>query len=595
MNKIQNHHTLKQNPFRLLDPAVLVIAILPWLLLAVHPNWVFPGLNFDALFSWGLYYIYDIKIPLTGINSSHYFGRLGTILPGYLVFHIMPTLWATYALNLGYWYITVFSVYFTVNLMLDKRTALFTAILMGCYPLLLSAFSAGFNDGPGVCYMALTILFLTLAIKKHFWWMWLFMSGISFAGAVHSNFFVLCFVPVFAVYYIFINRETNKKGLGFSFLFVILGFAAFTFVLGTINFFAGGQFLFFLSSIKAALHYGARSSAENPAYQPLYLTLLKRHLVMPNIIFIGSLVFLWVNRTKNLNTAERLAHLFQIMYILTMSIYLFWEVRGGVSVLWYPEYVGFLLPIMFLAFGAQLVFIASSLHQKSLWGFVGYGVIIMLLCRIMYLIPGGTFITSIFRWDLTVSTYKDAVAILLLVTTAVTLLYGMQSRFPKQILVIIILFTGIIYADMPNSLGQRFSKKQLMAMDKGRRIIMNTPPYISQQRQRFWLDESSLMTPVYKAVAGIFGGYYDFFKWPDPEFEKMQDTFKLHSVDWERGRPKSGENLLILTDKPDVLDKAQMLLNKIGLTADWIKTEKIEEGSVQYFMTFIKVEDYVPK
>lgn len=188
---------------------------------------------------------------------------------------------------------------------------------------------------------------------------------------------------------------------------------------------------------------------------------------------------------------------------------------------------------------------------------------------------------------------------ILLGIVVLIIFYIFQHKWPTHVLAVLIIFTSIFYSYMPNTVGARLTKDQFLAVDKGIRVIYNTNEYIAQHRQRFCIDISSSLTSTYKVLSGIFGGYYDFFKWPDTNFKEMGDTFKLQSIDISGGRPKSGEILLILTDEPDVMFNAQKGLNLIGLTAQLIKVEKIEQGDLRFFMTFIKIIDkeensYIP-
>lgn len=595
MNKVRSGHVSNK---AVLDPALLVIAVLPWILMLLHINWPLPGLDFDSLFMWGLYHTYDVKVPLITATTGHYFSRLGATLPGYAVFHSLPALWATYALNFGYWYTAVFSMYYTVKLMVNQKTAFFAAILMGSYPWLLSAFSAGFTDGPAISYLSLTLLLLALAAKRPFWKMWLVAAGMSFAGAVHSNIFVLNFVPVYAAFYFLaVNREDRKNPVVPSVLFMALGFVTVTLLIGAINLYHGGQFWFFEPSVKAAINYSRRPPSKNPAYFPVYITILSnRHLLLPIVVLASGLLFLWFNR-KDLPTMNRRpARMVQLLYLFTFIIYLVFEIRGNISPMQSPQYAGYMLPVMFLALGAQFDF-AGNLRRKLFWWLAGSGVLFIVLSRLLY----DTFLSSKKNFGLTLFKnsnpfygldYSGINLLIFLTGIAVLIIfYIMQSRRPAPAIAIIIVFIGLIYSFMPNTLGARLSMDQFLAVEKGRALIADTPVYFNQHRQRFWLDKSSPQTPVYRVITGIFGGYYDFFKWPDADFEKMPDSFKLQSINSQGGRPKSGEVLLILTDNPEVMSQAQQSLSSIDLTGRLIKAEKIEQGSLRYFMTFVRVED----
>lgn len=574
---------------------ILIIFVLPWLLLIVHRDWPLPGLNFDSLFSWGLYQTYDRLISLTTLDSSHYYTRLGAILPGYAVFHVLPTLWATYTLNFSYWYVAVFSMYFTVKITIDKKAALLTGILMGSYPLLLTSFSAGFNDGPAVSYLSLTLLFFTLAAERDTWWKWLIAAGMSFAGAAHCNLFALNFLPFYLAYYYVVNREASRNALLPSFLFICLGFFILTAILGLINLYFGGRFLFFLPSIKAIINFSKRPPSQNPMYQPLaYITIFSnRHLILPFFVFVAGLMTLTVNLSKRDTKAGRLASWFQLFFIFTMSIFLYWEWKGNVSPLSFNEYVSFSFPLMFLALGAQFGFITSL--RDNLVRYLAGGMIIFFLVFRVVIYKCTPFI-SFYKMNLPAVTSHSFINLIIpsyIISLAIIiLLFRIRSTFPMLAAGYLFIVLGILYGFMPDSLGQRLSRDQFLAMDKGRTVIANTPDFINQHRQRFWLDVSSEQLPVYKVIAGIRGGYYDFFKWQEPGFEAMSDTFKLQSIDVGGGRPMSGEVLLLLTDSTeDVISRAQTALSRIGLTAQLIKTEEIEQRKIRYYMTFIKVEE----
>lgn len=588
MNKRQNDYILKQNLFRLLDPALLVIAVLPWLLLVAHQNWPLPGLNFDSLFSWGLYNVYDLKMPFATPLSSHYFSRLGAILPGYVVFHIFPAAWAVYILNFMYWYAAVFSIYFTLKLTVNKRAAFLTAVLMGCYPLILSSFSAGFNDGPATCYLSLTLLFLTLATRRDSWKIWLIAAGMSYAGALHSNFFLLNFVPFYAAYYFFLNHEARKNALLRSLLFMTLGIVTTTLIIGAINFYFGGQFFFFLPSVEAVINYSQRSPAKNPLYQPLYLTLAgSRHLVFPMLVFFGGIGIFLINRIKRFPLEGVFEYLFPLLYILNAGVYLFWELRGNVSPMGYPEYIGFLFPLMFLAIGAQFGYVSGLSRIFFRWLAGGVVIFFMALRVIVY---NYTPYVHEFKLHFPAATSHNYSGIIIPIMACMVFLLILYAVKLKWHCIVFLVFIGITYVFLPDSLGTRLSREQFHAVDNSKKNIMNTPEYISQYRQRFWLDMSSDFVHVYKVVAGIFGGYYDFFKWPDTNFKEMEDTFKLKSIDLNGGRPAENEVILLLTEEINALPIANNYLSQIGLSATLLRTERIEQGPLKYHMDFLTIK-----
>src|SRR4051794_3694687 len=81
------------------DPALPLLAALPWALLLIDPNWIFSDLYNDP---W-IYFGYFLNLPghLRTFGDLYFSDRLAVTVPGYLCHRLLPVVAAHLLLHLG--------------------------------------------------------------------------------------------------------------------------------------------------------------------------------------------------------------------------------------------------------------------------------------------------------------------------------------------------------------------------------------------------------------------------------------------------------------------------------------------------------------
>src|SRR6516225_8452085 len=131
-------------------PDILFLVAVPWFLLVLNPNWPFAnGGNCDPWFYYGHFTNYP---HLYQIRPCYDGERLPVILPGYLFHAVFDPVIAQVLLHTTFFYIAVYSLYYILKQLHGRRTALSTAVLLGCHPFFLGAMGWDYGDGFGIAY-----------------------------------------------------------------------------------------------------------------------------------------------------------------------------------------------------------------------------------------------------------------------------------------------------------------------------------------------------------------------------------------------------------------------------------------------------------
>jgi hypothetical protein len=323
--------------------ALLVLMLVPLVQVATLPSWSFSCDGYiDPWMNLG--YFLHLKEFIVAFDGIYQTTRLAWILPGYVAHSLFSPLMANAVLRLYICWMAVISVFLSVRRTYGVRCALICGLLLYSYPDFL--FEAGWDYvyGAAIAYTLLSIEELTAAAAaltspKGSARLRAAFAGMAFAGAVHSQIFVLIFVPVLVL---LTAARTGKKGLSLA-LPVGIGFIFITVCLGAINVSLGGHFLFFLPSFSTAVRLG---TGPNPWYiDPSKWVNAAWWLVIPTSVCISSLAFLFRSTWKargwsaivNSDMDRRVRMADAASIVLAMSIYIVLQIKGS-PVLQLPYY-----------------------------------------------------------------------------------------------------------------------------------------------------------------------------------------------------------------------------------------------------------------
>jgi hypothetical protein len=364
---------------------IIILLLTPVFLCLVIPDWIFnPTAGIDPYLYLGFFRNFSQHVVVFG--ATYYATRLPLIIPGYICYKIFPPLMANYVLHLGFYYVALFSFYFILRVAVNRRAALLTAALMGFYPYFMAAMGWDYIDGAGIAYSLLTILLLTLAVKKtqvaqitelkksssaalsKKGGILLFLAGMSLAAMIYTNTFLLIMIPSLVLYY-FLMRPFSWKPLLTSALIAGSGVILVTILFGTVNVAAGGSFLFFMPSVYITGYFLIKA---NPWLVTGYTWLLHvPFMVFPFFIFLTSLIFLTVSLIHVKSSLFKMEsilqvardNIFSLCHVLNFLLILIVQLLGK-PVFQLQYYVSYLVPTAFLAAGAQLAAPLSHLSKS---------------------------------------------------------------------------------------------------------------------------------------------------------------------------------------------------------------------------------------
>jgi len=570
----------RQGWLRRVDLALLSLLALPLVILKLDDTWLFAySAGEHVLIDSWIYFGYFLNLTglLHAFRSGYFAGRLSWILPGFLAYRSFPPLAATYVLHVAFYWIAVVSLYLILKHTVGRRAAWLAALLMGCYCYFLWAIGWDYVDGAAATYTLLTLCALTYAAKAERPQRWQFMSGAAFAVAIYCHFFLISFVPLFALYYHFARREYWKDMPAFRVRPFAHGFIALTLFYAVINLVLKAPPLFF---ILPSLSAGGKLVAKGNLWMNWSLVWLRDAgwLVFPAVTLLGALLFVNLRGWRPSNGGGfRL--LWQAFFVLSALIMLLWQISGQ-PVLQLVYYTSLLIPAMFLALGAQLAPALERLSRPQFAALCGAAAVLLLLPFAAPLHSGFIPVITQHRWlwpaiPGTVGVvllarrvrYTGAVAVLLVCAACGTLNLAAGTRTWGQ-------------AGQPDD--PAFEKQAFLAVVASVRAVRQIDP---SGQIFFWYDFRAPLGPLHRSVASTFLWsrrlVSERFPLLGPKAETPYLKLKI---------PPPHTRIAILTVDESALDKAEQSLRELGLTARLLGQSRISEGAIGWNMILIETE-----
>lgn len=228
--------------------ALIVIALLPWMLMSVSPHWIYTDMGY--IDPW-LYHGYFHRYPefVSRLYPGTYYGtRLAWILPGYAAYQLFAPHTANLVLHLGFYYVALAALYRTGTLLGSAPAALLASVAFGTSMPVLAALGMDYVDGAVITYALVGIWAVVEASRSARRGLLLTTAGAAAACVVHSNLGAVFLCPTIVVAYWFSHARKHWSDP----LLFIAGGVLLTAALGLVNVLAGGPFLFFMSSVRWA-------------------------------------------------------------------------------------------------------------------------------------------------------------------------------------------------------------------------------------------------------------------------------------------------------------------------------------------------------
>jgi hypothetical protein len=554
-----------------IDPGVLTIMALPWVILHFDNTWLFAyAINpFGFIDPWVYFgYFLDLTQHLRTFKGAYFTTRLTWTVPGAIVYRFFPPLVATYVLHLALFYAATVSLYLILKITVSQRAAVLATLLMAFHSYFLWSMGWPYIDGAGSTYLLLTMAALTFAGRSDHPRRWLIVAGALAAAAVYCQLFLVTFAPVVLGYSHFARRETRRNQSPGSWKPFAWGFAGVTVIFGTFNMAVNGRFLFFINSLGTA----AKLIINHNPYQDSTYGWLSgaTWLVLPAITLVGAVLCLRRGQSiLSIPNAEFLLF-WQRYFVLSVLIMMFWQLIGQ-PVLQLSTYSSYLIPAVFLTLGSQLEIVV---HRLSRIQFV-------LLCGSVVFVSLFPFVLPL-ESNLIMRLQRHPLILPFALGIAAVLLINRQVPH-ASVFAALLLCTSLATLNAttsPRTWGHRgavddpeFQKAALLTIVDSVRAVQALDP---KGNMYFWYDGDARLGRLYRSVASTY-------LW----------AYRLQSERFPQVGPKLPplqRRILILAEDGDAaLRQAETSLGREGLGAEFVTKRTIHEGPFQWDMIEIQV------
>lgn len=534
------------------DPAYLVLALLPWLVLAVSSGWIYNPLG--DIDPW-IYFGYFLNYPryVAALFPDLYYGtRLSWILPGYCLNALFDPMTAKYILHVGFYYLAIFSLYHLLRKEAGARSALVVAVLFGTHSYFLRAIGWDYVDGAGITYNLFALLCVARAAVSRRPGSWLVAGGAAAAAMFYCNAFLAVFLPLLpALYFYRVHRGLTLASARAMLRFALwfgLGAVLVSLLFGLVNCAVDGGFWFYGPS----LQFIAGSSKRSVSTPILSWIARGYWLAFPLIAGLGSISYLitHIRRRTFLNRDLKLFYVLQ--YLACLSFMIAWHAVGGAGLQW-SYYTSYLLPSAFLAVGCML---APHLERWPAWAYwlflaaVTFGFVTGL-----GMISTNTAIRVRWAGWLTVS---------VCVGVGLILNNFLRGRWQISVLVLGGLWLCQIGFQMPFDQGNH--PAELARIVESTKFILQNA---GENAPGFWYYRSERFGPEFNAIHSCY-----LLGWSmiSPHFPALEPNSPL----------KAGAEGVILSSRDDALQQADRTLNEIHLKARTLDARRIDRDGVAY-------------
>ena len=554
------------------DKNLFLLVAWPPLLLLLDDRWVFGYVLAGYIDPW-IYFAYFLRLPqyLKQFVGAYYGTRLSWLLPGYISYHVFPPVLAECVLHITLCYAGLISLYLILRETVNRRSALMTALLMGSYVFFLFAMGWDYVDGAGCAYCFLSLLALTFAPKARKAWLWTGAAGIFCGAMLHSQMFLLLFVPSLLVYLLLPNFRFRVASLGL--LAFAAGIAAITILFGGANYALGGQFWFFLPSFAVANQLVTHG---NPWWSASYAWLRDASwLVLPCMTLILSCWFLLFRRPGRQSPGSRTAFIFQLMFLLNFGIMLVMQFRGQptLQMLYYASY---LMPSLFLALGASLGSVMEVIDAKLFRWLLAGEIAILLMPYVLRAGSGFLDASRILRLE-------HPLILLGLVVGVIASVLLVFKPVPLRTTAVLLVILSVSILNLEASFFfWRIDKRS--AMDAFR-VLMESERITKTINPRanipFWYDEldpGDRARYLSRAISATYFWSYNLLGANFPALAEPASALAPHT------------KAIVLSNRPDVVQEANRSLHIHGLVARLLEEHTNHEGQISLKISLLELQ-----
>ncbi len=322
---------------------LLLLAITPWLQLAINPNlFLTPGGNI-YLDPW-LYTGYFLSLPRLAqqFPGTYYGSRLSWLLPGYAANQVLPPFAAAYALHIGFFYVLLGSTYALVTSGVNRRTAFLVTQVVAWSSIVLAAVSWDYVDGAGIVFTMVTLLCLERAARQApFGRAWAFAGGAAAVCMVSSNIVLVAFWALCLLFFLLRLSSRRWRDISVCVLMMAAGAAAGYLAFGYANTRLAGGWSYLAPQLREARSLAA---APNPWRVPISAWLGRAGwLVLIVLASLGAMTGLVARRRLT-----PFARVMQGLLLLAVALWVGVHV-SGTPVMQISYYSSYLAPFALIA------------------------------------------------------------------------------------------------------------------------------------------------------------------------------------------------------------------------------------------------------
>ena len=335
-----------------------------------------PGLflSYQASDPW-LYlgYFLNFSDYVSSLHPGSYCGaRLSFLIPGVVLFKLLPPLAANYVLHLLFYGLGTLSAYWAVSRLFGWRTGLLAALLLGTQPDYVLNMGWNHPSGAAMAYYLATLALTVRAAASPRPLAALAGVGVLGGGMLHAHLFIVLAALPLPLLYLGLRREFGFQDpparLWRHGLAVMAGMLGLTLILGVFSFSQGGEFWFILDSFN---YIGAAGVFEESGYTSAF----DQWFPFATYLILPALAALAGGFRLIRNSVQGSARLLVWNLLLAGGTFLAVHLLTGHHVLQYWNYGAFLLPPAVLAAVALLREESDSLRPGILIGLAVLGLV----------------------------------------------------------------------------------------------------------------------------------------------------------------------------------------------------------------------------
>ena len=370
-----------------LDINILILILVPIVFSLSNVDWIYgaPGMS-DHWLNYNFFqdFFHDQSIHTIFADGQfpYKFTRVSHLLYGYLIHKIFSPIPAYYFYFFSLFYLSTICFYVIISQLFNKHVAIITSIMLCCYTHFHGSisFESMYQNYSCLAYFMASLMFAVLAAKKPQYKLYLFLSGIFYASAIHQLLYAV-YLPSLILIYIGINYVNNKNSIPESLKWFALGAITITIVFSAISYMAQGMTFFLLVQFLQSLLVIDGQILQNKI-TPLWKTLwgAKSSWLVYLSAAVGMLAILAISLKKKLNdkyyfTCFILIAGFEVAFLIHLFQHAFEKVISmGADYRIYP-----ILPLLFIAIATFYSFLSRNTQQASGNRLVAYALLVSIL------------------------------------------------------------------------------------------------------------------------------------------------------------------------------------------------------------------------